>query len=432
MLLNQLLQNIPGVPASGSRGIVPGAEIRGVTSDPDRAGPEMLFAAIPERLANDPLGVQTAVGRGAPAVICRPGTPTPAGTHRITVNEPGIAFADAAAVLNGNPLAQLELFRVSGTVKGAATAAAFLHALLSEAGRKSALLTSTGGVFAGRMFPQNPVATESQEWQRLLAGHLRAGGESLVIEERPEVLEVLGSTPARRETRITSNCPRLIEPLATHWRGSRVKINTGGPERIAHLGVVGAGNLSALNLALSAAIAAGCPASRLAAGLPTITTPSGSMEPVNAGQPYGVFIDGAASAEEIAELVREARALTSGSVILVTGASSQTTSEQRRLLGRAASSADRLILTADNPRHTRFAGITADILRGTTRAAQVEPERHKAIASAIRQARTDDVVLIAGKGRRPVQEIEGTVLPWDDRLHARDALSERGWVGDEL
>lgn len=432
MLLNQLLDHIPGAPSSGTRGIMPGTDIRNVTSDPDRAGPETLFAAIPERLVNDPLGVQTAVGRGTPAVICRPGTPTPAGTPRITVNEPGIAFADAAAALNGNPLSRLELFRVQGNARQAAATAGFLHTLLSEGGRKPALLTSSGGIIADRLFPQRPTAADSQEWQRLLAAHVRAGGDCLVIEECHDVVEVLGSVPARRNIKVSAGGSKLVEPLAIHWRGSRVKIQSGGVERMAHLGIVGTGNVSALNTALFTAIGAGCPASRLAASLPSIACPAGSLESINAGQPYGVFVDAASTADEIAELIREARSLTSASVILVTGATSVTTSEQRRLLGQAASAADRVILTADNPRHTRFAGIAADILRGTTRAAQVEPDRRKAIVSAIRQARTDDVVIIAGKGRRPVQEIESTVLPWDDRMHARDALSERGWVGDEL
>jgi UDP-N-acetylmuramyl tripeptide synthase len=42
------------------------------------------------------------------------------------------------------------------------------------------------------------------------------------------------------------------------------------------------------------------------------------------------------------------------------------------------------------------------------------------------------LVIIAGKGSRPFQELGSAVIPWDDRLHARDALAGRGWVGDSL
>jgi UDP-N-acetylmuramyl tripeptide synthase len=41
-------------------------------------------------------------------------------------------------------------------------------------------------------------------------------------------------------------------------------------------------------------------------------------------------------------------------------------------------------------------------------------------------------VLIVGKGGKPLQEIGGAVIPWDDRMHALDALAGRGWVGDSL
>jgi UDP-N-acetylmuramoyl-L-alanyl-D-glutamate--2,6-diaminopimelate ligase len=61
-----------------------------------------------------------------------------------------------------------------------------------------------------------------------------------------------------------------------------------------------------------------------------------------------------------------------------------------------------------------------------------EPDRHVAIATAVRKAKADDLVIIAGKGSRPFQELGSAVIPWDDRLHARDALAGRGWVGDSL
>jgi UDP-N-acetylmuramyl tripeptide synthase len=430
MHLEQLIERLPGVVPAVGRGTVPAAEIRAVTSDPDRAGPDTIFAAIPERLVSDPFGLQTAVGRGAPAVICRPGTATPRGTHRIAVDQPGRTFTDAAAALNGNPLSRLQVFRVDLPGRMGAAGAVFLHTLLESAGHRSALLTSDGGLIAGRHFLQTPAEDDCHEWQRLLAAHVRAGGTTLVIEDCPAVREVLGTAPPLSQSLVSKPSAGLIEPVALHWRGSRVRVRIGSTDRTAHIPVTGAGAVAALDAAFSSAVAAGADASRLAALLPSLNCAAGAMEPVVAGQPFGVFVDGADDAEAVGELVRECRGMTEGAVILVTGASSDSTPEQRRRLGEAASGADRVILTADNPRRAGFAAITADILRGTTRPAQVESDRHRAVTSAIRQARAGDVVLLAGKGRRPVQEIDGTIVPWDDRMHARDALAGRGWIGD--
>lgn len=430
MHLQQLIDRLPGVSARSSRVTVPGTEIRGVTSDPDRAGPDTLFAAIPSRLASDPLGTQTAVGRGAPAVICRPGTLLPPGTQRIVVDQPGRAFSDAAAALNGNPLSRLHLLRVRlpGRLSGAG--AAFLHQLLGQAGQRSALLTADGGIVAGRHFPQAPCETDSHEWQRLLAAHVRAGGTTLVVEDDPAVDSVLGSASPLSSRVVQEAGGARIEAAALHWRGSRVRVRCGGAERLAHLPLVGQGALLALDAALEAALAVGADPVRLTAGLPGIQAAPGLLEPVQAGQPFGVFVDGARDADSLRDLLRDARQATQGQILLVIGATADTTAEERRALGEAASLADRLVLTADNPRRAGFAAITSEVLRGTTRAAQVESDRQKAIHSAVRQARNGDVVLLAGKARRPVQELDGTILPWDDRTHARDALATRGWIGD--
>jgi UDP-N-acetylmuramoyl-L-alanyl-D-glutamate--2,6-diaminopimelate ligase len=218
--------------------------------------------------------------------------------------------------------------------------------------------------------------------------------------------------------------------VAVHWRGSRVKIDVGTTERLAHTPIAGSGCLRALDAAISACASAGADPAVLASLVPGLPPTTGFMEPVQAGQPFGVFVDGANDAASIREVVREAQEMTQGAVILVTGGDSAMTSLDRQRLGEAASEADRLVLTADNPRRSGFAAITADILRGTTRPAQTDPDRQRAILSAIRQARAGDIVILAGKARRPVQEIDGTIVPWDDRTHARDALAVRGWIGD--
>jgi UDP-N-acetylmuramoyl-L-alanyl-D-glutamate--2,6-diaminopimelate ligase len=62
----------------------------------------------------------------------------------------------------------------------------------------------------------------------------------------------------------------------------------------------------------------------------------------------------------------------------------------------------------------------------------VELDRAQAIRQLLRFARPGDTVLIAGKGHETYQEFEDTVVPFDDRVHAREALEELGWGKPQL
>jgi len=58
----------------------------------------------------------------------------------------------------------------------------------------------------------------------------------------------------------------------------------------------------------------------------------------------------------------------------------------------------------------------------------VEPERKKAIATAIAEATAGDVVLIAGKGHEKYQITREGVFPFDDVKVAREALQQMGYL----
>jgi UDP-N-acetylmuramyl tripeptide synthase len=332
-----------------------------------------------------------------------------------------------------HPLQRLDLCRIERQGRVSAATAAFVHALLGLAGRRPALLTPEGGLMAGRLFPQRPSMSEAPEWERLLATHVRSGGDCLIIEEDSEIRELLSGIPPRSALDWPASPKPWVRAQALHWRGSRVQaISHEGVARTAHLPLVGDSNLKALDRALSLVIHAGCCPSRSLATLPLLDPPTGLLEPVHAGQPYGVFVDRAASAADLAELLAEARTLSGRRILLVTGIRGNSSPEERRAMGAASAAADEVVFTSDNPRHSPLQTLLNDLREGLGGGGIVEPDRRAAITRAIRGAKSDDLVIIAGKGGRPVQEVGSAVMPWDDRLHARDALAGRGWVGDAL
>jgi UDP-N-acetylmuramyl tripeptide synthase len=115
-------------------------------------------------------------------------------------------------------------------------------------------------------------------------------------------------------------------------------------------------------------------------------------------------------------------------VIVVFGCGGDRDRAKRPMMGRAAAEdADLVIVTNDNPRSEDPLAIIDEITSGIPdgAAAIVEPDRAAAIERAIDAARPGDVVVVAGKGHETTQEIDGVLMPFDDREVARAALARR-------
>ena len=161
----------------------------------------------------------------------------------------------------------------------------------------------------------------------------------------------------------------------------------------------------------------------IAAGVEALRGVPGRLEPVDEGQPFTVLVDYAHKPEALANVLHTARDLAEGRVLVVVGAGGDRDREKRPLMGRiAAELADVAVITSDNPRSEDPQAIVDEVLAGAGRDVQVELDRRAAIERAVEQAGPGDVVVIAGKGHEPGQEIGGEILPFDDREVARDAL----------
>lgn len=188
------------------------------------------------------------------------------------------------------------------------------------------------------------------------------------------------------------------------------------------------GDFTAANLTAAAAVLAlsGMPLAAVAEHMRTVTPVPGRMEPISADSGEGptVYVDYAHSPDAVARAVTAARGA-SGRLIVVLGAGGDRDATKRPLMGRAASAADLVVVTDDNPRSEEPASIRAMVGSGVAGCESVDiADRAEAIGFAIRSARVGDVVLILGKGAEQGQDYRGAVLPFDDRAHARTALRE--------
>ena len=96
-------------------------------------------------------------------------------------------------------------------------------------------------------------------------------------------------------------------------------------------------------------------------------------------------------------------------------------------MGKAAAScADVVILTSDNPRSENPDCIINEIRHGIPdnfAGLFLEPDRKNAIAMAVKMAAPGDAVLIAGKGHENYQEINGVKYSFDDREELKNICS---------
>ncbi|HZW10286.1 MAG TPA: UDP-N-acetylmuramoyl-L-alanyl-D-glutamate--2,6-diaminopimelate ligase [Phycisphaerales bacterium] len=182
----------------------------------------------------------------------------------------------------------------------------------------------------------------------------------------------------------------------------------------------------------------GVPRDQLGAIVPELRAPTGRLEPVHGpGDDVAVLVDFAHSDDALASALRAARLATPAGARLwaVFGCGGDKDRTKRPRMGAAAASlADRVIVTSDNPRTEDPEAIIDEVFRGIAGAppgvVRRQADRREAIREALHAAAPGDVVVIAGKGHEREQILPdgrgGTRrIPFDDHAVARAALDER-------
>ena len=142
-----------------------------------------------------------------------------------------------------------------------------------------------------------------------------------------------------------------------------------------------------------------------------------------------VVIDYAHTPDALEQALASLRAHTAGALTCVFGCGGERDRGKRPQMAAIAERlADRVIVTDDNPRNEDGDVIVADIVAGFADASRVMVQRDRAaaIAQALALAGPHDVVLVAGKGHEPYQEIAGVRHAFDDTAVARDLLRRHG------
>lgn len=474
---------------------MPMGEVSSLAYDSRQPMHGALFFAVPGDHVDGHDFILEAVVHGAAGVVAERETPG-ISAPQLLVPRTRDALADAADAWHGRPSERLEVIGVTGT-DGKTTTSYLAVAALEAGGRRPGMI-GTVAVRVGDKQRSNEDRTttpEALELQELLADMVEAGNDCVVMEATShglaqsrvrncrfriaivtnvtsEHLEFHGTLEAYRAAKamLVEEAPLAIlnadDPAFGYFRdrardrvlsygtdasaeiratniqaradGTTFTAATPGWSGEVHIQMPGAFNVHNALAALALAEADGIDPEAAADAIGTVTGVPGRMERIDAGQPFGVVVDYAHTADSLAKVLRTLRPLTTGRLFVVFGSAGERDRVKRPEMGRvAAELADVAIVADEDPRLEDPRAINEAIADGARSAGARDGEtlwviddRRTAVAQAIGLAKPGDVILLAGKGH------EGSIIYgtgkvwWDEREVARQELAAAGFKAD--
>ncbi len=206
----------------------------------------------------------------------------------------------------------------------------------------------------------------------------------------------------------------------TSWKGGEVVIGLGDRRFRVRTNLKGEHNAYNVLSSFSTLFSIGFEGNTLE-GVPWNVKVPGRLEEVE----RNIFVDYAHTPDALMNVLKALRTVTEGKLIVVFGCGGERDREKRPMMGRVSTSiADVVIITSDNPRGEDPERIAGEILSGTVEGSNVEVilNRRDAIRRGIELKGEKDILLIAGKGHEPYQEVSGKKIPFSDSLVVREII----------
>lgn len=192
---------------------------------------------------------------------------------------------------------------------------------------------------------------------------------------------------------------------------------------------VGRFNVSNLLAVYGAALCLGKPQDEVLRVLSDLHPVNGRFEAIRSPKGFSAVIDYAHTPDALENVLTAINEVVhgKGQVITVCGAGGNRDKGKRPLMAQeAAKRSDRVIITSDNPRFEDPDAIIADMVAGLDEEGLAKTicitDRSQAIRAAVMMAQPGDVILIAGKGHEPYQDVQGVKHHFDDHEEVRKAF----------
>jgi UDP-N-acetylmuramoyl-L-alanyl-D-glutamate--2,6-diaminopimelate ligase len=375
-------------------------EISGITYDSRRVMPGNLFVAFRGERTDGHKFVESAIDRGAAAVVLERDTGFNPRATRIKVSDARRSMAQVSAQFYNHPSQKLKVVGITGT-NGKTTTAFMVRAILETAEMPCGLLGTVQYQIGQRVIPAGRTTPESVEIQEMMSDMLRAGCAGVSMEVSSHALDQSRVTAVDFDVAVFTNLSqdhldyhrtmknyfeskaKLFSALGTVRKAGRAVVNAdnaygrelikrlGGDDAVLSYGVssdaviraedvrisadgcyfvvhapqgsipmslplIGRYNVSNALAAISACLVLGVDLGTIEAALAQFRAVPGRVESVNVDENFKILIDYAHTAEALHNVLVTVGELTRGRLILVFGCGGDRDKGKRRPMGEAA------------------------------------------------------------------------------------------------
>lgn len=483
MILSEILYKVSLQAVSGKTDI----EIKKIVFDSRRVEKGSLFVAIGGTQVDGHQFITKAIELGASAILCEhlPESLNEGITY-IQVENSARAMGFAAANFYQHPSKKLKLVGVTGT-NGKTSIATLLFRLFRRLGYRCGLLSTVQNQIDDDIIPSTHTTPDSVKVNELLAEMVQKGvsycfmevSSHAVVQERITGLAFVGgiftnlthdhldfhgtvdnyikakkgffdqlpatafalvntddkvgkvmlqNTAARKETYSLKNIGTFKgKVLASGLLGLQMEIDN----KEVWFKLIGSFNAYNLLGVYGAAILLGEDSDEVLMQLSDIQPPAGRFEQVVSKKNIVGIVDYAHTPDALKNVLETIVDLREGNqqIITVVGCGGNRDTTKRPIMAEiACKMSDKVILTSDNPRNENPMDILAEMQKGIPaihfKKTQTIEDRHEAILAAVKMAKPEDIILVAGKGHETYQEIKGVKHHFDDKEVLREAFGE--------
>ena len=482
MLLQDILSRVTVEEHKGELNI----PISGVNIDSRRIEKDHLFIAVKGTQVDGHSFIDKAISQGATAVlVCDPIPEViPEGVTFVRVADTEDAVGKVATMFYGDPTSKLKLVGVTGT-NGKTTIATVLYEMFRGFGHKCGLCSTVCNYIDGTPYPTECTTPDAITLNQLLAEMVaqgctyafmecsshaiqqkRIGGltfagalftnltrdhldyhktfdayrdaKKAFFDNLPKQAFAITNADDKNGAVMLQNCKAKLRSYSTRtaadFKGRILEesiegmlLDINGQE--VSVRFVGRFNVSNLLAVYGAAVMLGNEPQEVLRVMSELTPVNGRFETIRSPKGVNAIIDYAHTPDALQNVLTSIRDIVRNKVQVITvcGAGGNRDKGKRPLMAKeAALHSDRVIITSDNPRFEEPEAIINDMLEGLdseqrTRTIAIT-DRREAIRTAVMLAQPGDVILVAGKGHEPYQDIKGVKHHFDDHEEVRAAF----------
>lgn len=460
-------------------------DITGVQIDSRQVQPGNLFVAVKGTQADGHAFIPKAIENGAAAVLQSDPLPqdAPEGVTFVRVADTEETVGRVATAFYGDPTSRLKLVGVTGT-NGKTTIATLLYHLFRNLGYKCGLCSTVCNYIDGREVPTEHTTPDPITLNRLLGEMAEAGCEYAFMEcsshaihqkrigglkfaggiftnltrdhldyhktfenyrdAKKAFFDHLGADAFAITNADDKNGGVMVQNTAAAVRTYSTRsaadykgrileesiegmlLDIDGTEVSVHF--VGRFNVSNLLGVYGAALMLGVEKNEVLRQLSLLHPVNGRFEAIRSPKGFSAIVDYAHTPDALVNVLTAINDIRRGGrIITVCGAGGNRDKGKRPIMAReAAERSDRVVITSDNPRFEEPEAIIADMMAGVPE--ELRPkvlcitDRREAIRAAAMMAEKGDIILVAGKGHEPYQDVKGVKHHFDDHEEIRKAF----------